>query len=69
MSQKAPNLTQPPLQHRVDTHEIRPIAVRAVEGPQLPTVRICAPRTHEDGADPGVLGEVEGEGVAEGADW
>lgn len=46
------------------THELRPAAIRGVEGGEVCAVRVCATRADEDGAYLGVGGEVGGEGGA-----
>ena len=65
-AQETPDLGQMPVDDRVDAHEGRPVSVGAVEVREVVAVRVGAAGADEDGADLGVGGEVEGEGVAEG---
>ena len=69
MAQKRPDLRQCEVQDGVDAHEARPEAVGHLEGVEGGAVGVGAPRADEDCAAGGVvMGEVEGEGVAEGDD-
>lgn len=73
-----PNLSQVPVDDRVDAHEVRPAMIGAVKVRELGAVRVGAPGTDEDcldfrmrltvsGRRRGRLRrEVGGEGVAEG---
>lgn len=69
MPQETPDLAQAPVQHGVHAHEARPVGVGGREGHEGAAVRICAARADEDGAHGRVRVEIEGKGVAEGADW
>ncbi len=70
MSQKRPHLRESEVEDRMYAHEPRPQAVSHLKRMQCRAVRIGASGSDEDRFASGmVVGEVEGEGIAEGDDF
>ena len=65
-AQETPDFRQVPVYDGVDTHEVGPVPVRAVEVRELGAVGVCAAGADKYCADAGVRAEVEVECIAEG---